>query len=155
VKVILLQDIKDLGKKFDVKTVKDGYARNFLLPRGLVKIATDKTIKELEIQKAAWQKQEIETKNNLEVFAKKLSEQEFKFTLKTGEKGEVFGSISKNDIKTRIYTDLNTDLHGYVENDFEISLDKPIKTLGLSQVEINLGKGVKTLIKVIIEPLSP
>lgn len=154
-KVILLQDIKDLGKKFDVKTVKDGYARNFLLPRGLVKIATDKTIKELEIQKAAWQKQEIETKNNLEVFAKKLSEQEFKFTLKTGEKGEVFGSISKNDIKTRIYTDLNTDLHGYVENDFEISLDKPIKTLGLSQVEINLGKGVKTLIKVIIEPLSP
>ncbi len=152
-KIILLQDIKDLGKKFDVKIVKDGYGHNFLLPQNLAKIATAKTIKELETRKIAWQKEENEIKNKLETLSKELQTKEFHFMLKTGEKGEVFGSVAKSDIKTRIYTDVKTDLHGYLQN-IEINLDKPIKTLGSHQVEINLGKGVKTSIKLIIEPLQ-
>jgi large subunit ribosomal protein L9 len=154
VKVILLQTIKGLGNKFDIKNVKDGYARNFLIPRGLAKIATEQVIKELEAKKVAWQKEEQEIKNKLEALIKELSGQEFKFTLKTGKKGEVFGSVAKSDIKTRIYTDMKTDLHGYLEN-LEVDLNQPIKTLGEHQVEIDLGKGVKTLIKVIIEPSQP
>jgi len=154
VKIVLLQNIKGLGNKYDIKNVADGYARNFLIPKGLAKIATEKTIKEIEIQKAAWQKQEQEIKNKLEILAKDLANREFKFALKTGKKGEVYGSVTKDDIKTRIYTDVNTDLHGYLEN-IEVSLEKPIKTLGEHQVEIDLSKGVKTKIKLIIESLLP
>jgi len=146
-KVILLQDVKDLGKKFDVKNVKDGYGHNFLLPRNLAKIATAKSIKELETQKIIWQKEEDEIKNKLETLSKEFQEKEFHFTLKTGEKGEVFGSISKADIKKLITPSL-------FNNDVEINLEKPIKTLGAHQVEINLGRGVKTLIKLVIEPLQ-
>jgi len=146
-KVILLQDIKGLARKFDVKEIKDGYARNFLIPKGLVKIATEQTVKELETQKFAWSKEKQEIKNKLETLAKDLAGQEFKFALKTGKKGEVFGSVSKDDIKTRIYADIDADLRGYLE-DIEVNLERPIKKLGEHQVEINLGKGVKVNIKV-------
>jgi len=144
-KVILLQDIKNFGRKFDVKQVKDGYARNFLLPRNLVKVATSEAIKQLEIQKAVWQKQEIETKNKLEALAKELTEKEFHFALKTGDKGEVFGSIDKNDIKNKL---------SLSDSDININLERPIKKLGTCQVEINLGKGIKTSVRIIIEPLD-
>jgi large subunit ribosomal protein L9 len=151
--VILLETIKGLGNKYDVKNVKNGYARNFLLPKGLVKIATDKSLKELEARKTAWEKEEQEIKSKLETLAKNLSSQEFKFEVKTGKKGEVFGSVGKSDIKTRIYTDVNTDLHEYLQ-DFEIELEKPIKTLGEHQAQIILGRGVKTKIKIIVEPFD-
>lgn len=146
-KIILLQDIKGLARKFDIKNVKDGYARNFLIPQGLAKIATDKTVKELEFKKAVWQKEEQEIKNKLEILAKELAAQEFKFTLKTGKKGEVFGSVSKEDIKTLMATNINTKYHEYLK-DIKINLERPIKTLGEHQVEIDLEKGVKINIKV-------
>jgi len=145
-KVIFLQDVKDFGKKFDVKNVKDGYARNFLLPRNLAKIATSQAIKQLEAQKAAWGKQEIEAKNKLEALAKEISEKELHFTLKTGDKGEIFGSVTREDIKNKL---------SLSDSDIEINLERPIKKLGSHQVEINLGKGVKTKIKIIIEPFDP
>ena len=135
-KVILLEDIKNLGKKYDVKEIKDGYARNFLIPKGLVKIATDKSIKELEAQKAGREKEEQEAKIELEKIAKNLENQEFEFTVKTGEKGEVFGSVGKDDIKTRIGI-----------KDIKVNLERPIKTLGEHRVEIDLGKGIKAKIK--------
>jgi large subunit ribosomal protein L9 len=146
-KVIILQDIKGIGKKFDIKEIKDGYARNFLIPRGLAKIATDSSIKELETKKSALEKREKELKLKLESLAKKLSEREFVFSLNVGKKGEVFGSITKEDLKTRIDADVNADLHEYIENNLEIKLEKPIKIIGEHQVEINLGKGIKTTIK--------
>lgn len=135
-KIIILQDVKGLGKKFDVKNVSDGYARNFLIPKGLAKIATDIAVKKLEAQKAGQEKEEQEAKIELEKIAKNLENQEFEFTVKTGEKGEVFGSVGKDDIKTRIGI-----------KDIKINLERPIKTLGEHQVEIDLGKGIKTKIK--------
>lgn len=139
-KIILLQDIKGLGKKFDVKNVADGYARNFLIPKGLAKIATDIAVKKLETQKAGQEKEEQEAKIELEKIAKNLENQEFEFTVKTGEKGEVFGSVGKDDIKTRIGI-----------KDIKVNLERPIKILGEHQVEIDLGKGVKVNIKVIVK----
>lgn len=136
-KVILLQDIKGLARKFDVKEVKDGYARNFLIPKGLVKIATNEAIKELEVKKSAWSKEEQEIKTKLETLAKDLANKEFRFKVKIGKKGEIFGSVTKDDIKEKL---LMTNV--------EINLERPIKKLGEHQVEINLGKGVKANIKV-------
>ncbi|MEK9168316.1 MAG: 50S ribosomal protein L9 [Patescibacteria group bacterium] len=135
-KIIILQDVKDLGKKFDVKNVSNGYARNFLIPKGLAKIATDMAVKKLEAQKAAQEKEEQEAEIELEKIARNLENQEFEFTVKTGEKGEVFGSVGKDDIKTRIGI-----------KDIKVNLERPIKTLGEHQVEIDLGKGIKAKIK--------
>ncbi len=151
-KLILLQDIKGVGKKFDVKEIKSGYARNFLLPRGLVKAATEQSIKELEIKKAAWGKEEKEIKGKLELLAKSLTESEFDFSVKTGKKGEVFGSVNKEDIKNKLY-EYNGDFKKI--SDFEIILERPLKTLGEHQLEINFGKGIKSKIKVTIAPISP
>lgn len=135
-KIIILQDIKGLGKKFDIKNVSDGYARNFLIPKGLVEIATDKSIKKLEAQEAAQEKEEQEAEIELEKIARNLENQKFEFTVKTGEKGEVFGSVGKDDIKTRIGI-----------KDIKVNLERPIKTLGEHRVEIDLGKGIKAKIK--------
>lgn len=155
-KIILLQDIKGVGKKFDIKEVKDGHSRNFLIPRGLAKIAVDSAIKELEIKKSALEKQEKELKSKLESLAKNLSHRELVFSLNVGKKGEVFGSITKDDIKTRIDEIINNmeinPIRNFISNG--VNLEKPIKTIGEHQVEINLGKGVKTTVKIKTEPLS-
>ncbi len=140
-KVILLENIKALGNKYDVKNVKDGYARNFLFPKGLAKIAANIEIKELEAQKAAQQKKEQEAKKQLESLAKELAGREFCFTIKTGEKDEVFGSVTKEDIKKSVSASVSND-------NIEVNLEKPIKKLGEHQVEINLGGGIKTNIKI-------
>jgi len=152
--IILLQDIKGIGKKFEIKEIKDGYARNFLIPRGLAKIATNATIKELETKKSVSEKQEKKLKAELKSLAKNLSHRNFVFSLNVGKKGEVFGSITKDDIEERINANINANLRDYIKNNMEIKLEKPIKTTDEHQIEINLGKGVKTTVKVIIEPLS-
>ena len=137
-KVIFLQDVKNVGKKFDVKNVSDGYARNFLFPQGLAKIATEETVKNLEAQKAATVKEEEKVKNELIALSKVLENKEFEFKVKTGEKGEVFGSVTKNDIEKSISA----------QEDIEALLDKPIKKLGEHRVEVNLGKGIKANLKI-------
>ena len=105
-------------------------------------------------KKSALEKKEKELKIKLESLVKNLAHREFVFSLNTGKKGEVFGSITKDDIKTRIDADTNADLREYIENNLEIKLEKPIKTIGEHQVEINLGRGVKTTLNIKIEPLS-
>ena len=86
--------------------------------------------------------------------AKDLSHRNFVFSLNVGKKGEVFGSVVKDDIEERIYADINAGLREYLKENMEIKLEKPIKAIGEHQTEINLGKGVKTTVKIIIEPLS-
>ncbi|TRZ64119.1 MAG: 50S ribosomal protein L9 [Spirochaetia bacterium] len=146
-KVIILKDIKDVGKKFDVKNVSDGYARNFLFPQNLAKIATEETVRNLEAQKAATLKEDEKIKSELIALAKNLESKEFEFKVKTGEKGEVFGSVAKNDIGAQINADTNADLREYLK-DIEIELERPIKKLGEHRVEVNLGKGIRTSLKI-------
>jgi large subunit ribosomal protein L9 len=140
-KIILLENIKGVGRKFDVKEVKDGYAKNFLFPRGLAKIAAAQSIKELETKKAAYEKEEREIKNKMEVLAKDLAGREFSFTVKTGKKREIFGSINKGDIKDKLL-----EINALFTN-AEVNLERPIKTLGEHRVDIDLSRGVKAKIK--------
>lgn len=139
-KVIILEDIKNFAKKYDLKEVKNGYARNFLIPRKLAKPATTEAIKELEIRKVGLEKQEEEIKSKLRLVADELNKKELIFELKTGKKDEVFGSVSKDDIKNKLSLD-----------GVDIKLEKPLKTLGEHRVEIDLSKGVKAKVKVIIK----
>ncbi len=145
-KVILLADIKGLGKKFDVKTAKDGYARNFLIPNGLAKLADKKSLEELEFKKAVWEKEDKELRANLESIAQNLTHHAFRFILKTGPKDAVFGSVTKDEIKKAVLGEIPDNYENV-----EVELERPIKTLGEHQVELDLGKGIKTKIKVLVE----
>lgn len=139
-KILLLQDIKGLGKKMEIKEVADGYARNFLILKKLA-LPAEKTIKikgEFDAQERIFTAKLQESKN-------KLNQEVLIFKIKTGSKGEVFGSINKEKIKKTL---LNKKL---IEPQAEILLDKPIKSLGEHQIAINLGRGIKTAIKVILQ----
>ncbi len=147
-KIILLQDIKGLGKKYDVKNVADGYARNFLILKNLAKPATESEIKKIEAQKIALVKQEEEFKKEIAILAQKIADEEFHFYPKTGEKNEVFGSVNKNDVEKSLLRKL--PLKWRKKIDIKVNLEKPIKSLGEHSVEIDLGFGTKTSVKVVL-----
>jgi len=144
--VILLQDIKNLGKKFDVRNVSDGYARNFLLPKKLAEIATEEAIKKLEKKKAAEEKKLRELKILTEELAEKLSGQEFHFYPQITKKGELFGSIKKEDIKKAI----KDKFEEVKKLNLEVELERPLKEAREYEIAIHLGHGIKTKIRVII-----
>ncbi|MBI2515253.1 50S ribosomal protein L9 [Candidatus Wolfebacteria bacterium] len=140
-RLILREDIKGLGRKFDVKEVKDGYARNFLIPRGLVEFATDSKIEAMRAKILEQEKEEEKLKEKLGEWVKALAAQELEFYVKTGRKGEIFGSVTKEDIEARIRADFDSE-------NLKIHLEKPIKTIGDHVVQIELGKGIKTKITI-------
>ncbi len=142
-KVILLKDIKNIGRRLDVKDVKDGYGRNFLVARGLAEAATRDALNRLEAQKKIWEVEHQKLVEKLKLEAKKLEAITLNFKMKTGEKGETFGSVSHKDIEMELAK------HGY--KNLKIELEKPIKTIGEHSVIIDLGEGIKTKVKVITE----
>ena len=148
-KVILFQDTKGLGKKLDIKNVSDGYARNFLIPKGLVKPATPQNLKEVEIHKLTLTKKEEELKSLAEQLKKQIERIEVVFKVAVGDKQEMFASIDEKDIKEKLIEKI-----GSVEvlKNSKIILEKPIKKLGEHQVEIDLSRGVKANLKVVIQP---
>jgi len=154
-KVILLQEIKNLGKKFDVKNVNDGYARNFLIPRGLAKPADAKSLKELEILKTTLLKKEEAIKTQLIKLKEEIEKMKIEFKVAVGEKKQMFASIDEKDIKEKIIEKFSaTEEFKNLLSDLKIILEQPIKKLGEYQVEIDLSRGVKAKIKVIITPLT-
>lgn len=142
-KVILLEDVKNLGRKFDVKNVANGYARNFLLPSGLIKIATKQTLKALAQQKAAWEEKEKALIEELKKRAEEVRGVALEFPVRVGEKKEIFGSVKANDIEDVLTKKGFTGL--------KPELNNPIKSLGEHRVKINLGKGIETEVKVILK----
>ena len=130
-KVILLQDVKALGKKGDVVNVSDGYARNMLLKKGIGKEANGQNINDLKLQKA---NEEKVAKENLEA-AKKLAEEmkdkEIRVSVKAGEGGRVFGSVSTKESAEEIKKQL-----GYEIDKKKILLDAPVKALGYTETAL-------------------
>lgn len=137
--VILLKDIKNLGKKYDVKNVSEGHARNFLFPQNLALPATSVNLARRQSQIAQEEKELLEIKR----MAEKLAEEKIEFKVKTGNKGEVFGSVTKDNIKEELLK------RGYEVS--QIDLEKPLKNIGERRVGITFGHGIKNF--VIIEIL--
>jgi len=153
-KVILLEDIRDLGKKFEIKEVKGGYAKNFLIPKKMAKAATETNLKDLVRQKSVWEIKEKEILGHLERIANQFEGIALDFSLKVGlpaqagEKATVFGSVTASKIEKAL-EDLGIFQKFSKEiKKIEILLDKPIKELGEHLVQIDLGKGIKSKIKV-------
>lgn len=135
-KVILLKDVKGVGRAGELITTSDGHAMNLLLPK---KLAVQATPQELAKYKAHLEKDAKEIEG-LKVLAKKLSSEPLQFTLKTGAHGEVFNSITKEDVITALAK------AGHIE--IKVDLEKPIRTLGTHHAVIHLGKGIEAKIKI-------
>ena len=145
-KVILLQDVKKLGKKGDVINTSDGYARNYLFPRKLAEEATDSNLHILNNKKENERKQKLAELEAAQKLANELKDKEIKITAKTGESGKLFGAITSKDVAELIKTQ------------YKVTVDKKkivmdtIKVAGGYTIEVKLYPEVTTKMKVIIVP---
>jgi len=147
-KVILTQDVKNLGKKDDMVEVNDGYARNFLLPRGLAVEANARNMNIMKSRKEAEQsKKERELKEAQEV-ANRLKDVVLTIKAKSGENGKLFGSITSMDISNSLKSQFNVNV-----DKKKIVLNDPIKMLGTYEIELKLYPTVtgKLILKVVGE----
>ena len=143
-KVILLEDIDKVGKKYDVKEVKDGYARNFLIPKDLAKIAIAKNMKWLEQQKQTKSAIAEEDLKKIETRASAIDGQEIVISVKVGDKGQLFESITAQKISEKI-----KEL-GIVVDAKQIELGEHIKELGEFPVKIKFEHNLEAEIKIIV-----
>ena len=142
-KVILLEDVKSLGKKGQLVEVNAGYARNFILPKKLGIEATSKNINDLKLQKAHEDKVAAEQLAAAKVLAEELKNKSVELKMKVGEGGRTFGAISTKEIAAAAKEQL-----GYELDKKKISVDEPIKSLGVYNVKIKLHPKVTADLKV-------
>ena len=147
-KVILLQDVKALGKKGEVVEVSEGYARNMLLKKGLGKEATGQNMNDLKLQKANAEKVAKEALEAAQALAKEMEGKTVKIGVKVGEGGRVFGSVSTKEIAEEMKKQL-----GYDVDKKKIQLDNPIRSLGVTNVGIKLHTKVTAEVKVHVTEL--
>ncbi|NPA11182.1 MAG: 50S ribosomal protein L9 [Epsilonproteobacteria bacterium] len=143
-KVLLIQDVKNVGKAGEIKNVKDGYARNFLIPKGLAKVATPEVIKE-------WEKEEAKRKAELEAELKKLNETKEKLQStkvvikhKLGANGQLLGAVTNKEIAEKL-KELGFDI------DKKQIEHTSIKAPGEYEIDIKLGHGIHAKINVLVE----
>ena len=130
--VILLERIGRLGQMGDVVTVKDGFARNFLLPQGKALRATEANRTHFEGQRAQLEARDLELKTEAEAVSGKLNGENFIVIRQAGDNGQLYGSVSTRDIATAVTEG------GFSIDRRQILLDRPIKTLGLHEVRVSL-----------------
>lgn len=145
-KVILLEDVKALGKKGQVVNVSDGYARNLLLPKKLGVEATGKNMNDLKLQKAHEDKVAQENLDDAKAFAEELKDKQVTVGIKVGEGGRTFGSISAKEIAEAAKAQL-----GYELDKKKLQLSAPIKELGTTMVPIKLHPKVTGELKVVVK----
>ena len=142
-KVILLEDVKSLGKKGEIVNVNDGYARNFILPKKLGLEATSKNLNDLKLQKQNDEKVAQEKLDAAKALAEEIKEKSITVKIQAGVEGKVFGSISSKEIATEAKKQLNMDI-----DKKKIVIPDAIKSLGTYNVHIKLHKDVTATVKV-------
>jgi large subunit ribosomal protein L9 len=140
--VILLERIGRLGQMGDVVTVKDGFARNFLLPQGKALRATEANRKRFERERAQLEARDLELKGEAQAVAAKLDGQSFIVIRQAGDSGQLYGSVSTRDIADAVTEG------GFTVERRQVMLDRPIKTLGLHQLRVQLHAEVEPHITV-------
>jgi len=132
-KIILIKDYENLGKKGNIIEVKDGFARNFLIPQKIAVIANQHNLKVFQHQQELLEKNKEKERKNLKELAEKLSQHSFNIQVKTGTSGKLFGNVTKDDIYKAIV------------NEFKIKIDKhnillkeDIKEIGIYTVDLKL-----------------
>jgi large subunit ribosomal protein L9 len=142
-KVILAADVDKLGHKGDVVTVADGYARNFLVPKGLAMTASKGTLKQAEQMRRAREEEAKKAKEAAAAKVATLGATPVYISARAGEEGKLFGSVTNSDVARAIVEQLGEEVDRR-----DIRLDDPIRTLGSHQVEIHLHEDVNALVTV-------
>ena len=141
-KIILNKNVENLGKAGEIVSVKDGYARNFLIPHGMATLATTKNISSVEKALKAKELKEARTRSNLESLAERLNKLTLKFELKAGEDEKLFGSVTTAMISESI------SQKGFEVDKKEIEMQESIKQLGNHFVMVKLGKDISARVKI-------
>ena len=142
-KVILLQDVKSLGKKGDIVNVSDGYARNMILPKKLGVEATAKNLNDLKLQNQHADKVAQEQLETAQKLAEDLKDKIVEVKIKAGEGGRTFGSVSTKEIAAAVKEQLNLEI-----DKRKMSLSDPIKALGTYEVNVKLHTKVSGILRV-------
>ena len=142
-KVILSDDIDNLGRKGDVVNVADGFARNFLVPKGKAMFASKGALRQAEQMRRA--REELEEKKREDAAARvaKLGAQPVYISARAGEEGRLFGSVTKSDVARALVDQLEEDIDRHL-----IRLDEPIRTIGTHSVEVHLHPEVNAMVTV-------
>ena len=147
-KVILIEEMRGLGVRGEVVTVKDGYARNFLIPKKLAREATSGNLKAVEQDRKKWDLLAQEEKAVAQRAADSVKGVKISVTKRVGEHGQLFGSVTANEIADALHE------KGIEVDKRRIELAHPIKTLGVHDVEVKLHKDVSAHIQVEVLPLG-
>ena len=142
--VILLERIEKLGQMGDVVKVKDGFARNFLLPQKKALRASEDNLAYFEKEKVTLEANNLKQKQEAEVILDKLDDFNLIIIRQAGETGQLYGSVNTNDVKTSL------NENGFVVEKNQVKLDKPIKELGIHKVSVKLHPEVQAIISVIV-----
>lgn len=135
--VILLEDVKNLGKKGEIVKINDGYARNFVLPKKLGIEANNKNLNDLKLQKANEERLALEKLQEAKILAVKIEEKPVTVSIKAGEGGKTFGSVATKEISQEVKRQL-----GFEIDKKKMVLDEPIKTLGTHIIKVKVHKEV-------------
>ena len=145
-KLILREDVENLGKGGELVVVKPGYGRNFLIPRGLAVLANPKNIRDIEHQKAVATAKAAKLRASAEALAKRLSDTPIALKRKVGEQDKLYGSVTAMDVAEALAA------RGLQIDRRSIDLGEPIKTLGDFEVGVKLHSEVVGKVKVKVEP---
>ena len=148
-KVVLLKDVKNMGKRDDILTVSDGYARNFLFPQKLAAEATPGTLKEIERKRAAQDAREAELKAEAMAKAELLKNKVIVLQVKCGEKGRLYGSVTSAEVAEALEKQ-----HGIKADKRKIDIGDPIREVGMREISVWLYSGITTKMKLDVQPIK-
>jgi large subunit ribosomal protein L9 len=145
-KIVLLEDVKKVGKKGDIVEVSDGYGRNYLIARKLGKEATNAAINDVRLKKATEARKKEDELNEAKALGEKIKASSITLAIKAGEGGKIFGSVSTKEIAKGIAEQLRIEV-----DKKKLVLDEPIKSLGTHIIKIKLHPKVTTELSVKVE----
>ena len=146
-RVILKAEVRGLGRPGDVKDVADGYARNYLLPKGLAIEASGGELRHLAQERQAEKNKKDRAHQDAEELAKRLAEVTLVFKLKAGDQGKTFGSVTAKEVAEALATETRAEI-----DKTNVVLHEPLRSLGIHKVEVRLLSDVRPSVTVVIEP---
>ena len=147
-KVVLLKDVKNVGKRDDILNVSDGYARNFLFPQKLAAEATPGTLKEIERKRAAQDAREAEMRTEALAKAELLKNKTIVLQVKCGDKGRLYGSVTAAEVAEALEKQ-----HGIKADKRKIDIGDPIRETGVREISVWLYSGITTKMKLDVQPI--
>ncbi len=147
-KVVLLKDVKNVGKRDDILNVSDGYARNFLFPQKLAVEAKPGTLKEIERKRAAQDAREAELRTEALAKAELLKNKIIVLQVKCGDKGRLYGSVTAAEVAEALEKQ-----HGIKADKRKIDIGDPIRETGVREISVWLYSGITTKMKLDVQPI--